>query len=473
MLFAVGSFALHLSGRAPATMLKGGRPSTVKMATELKMPSPLTQLEQMATMTTLSIDTGDLDIIEAYGKAGLITDATTNPLFVSQAGLSGDKRYVAFVDSAMAYARANAEGPEAQLELSMDRLAVELGLEIVKLVPGYVSTEVDIRASFDTEESLRRARRIIAMYEAAGVDRSRILIKLAGTWEGIAAARILEKEGITCNITLIFGFIQAPALHMHSICTAYALHPHTAAYHATATTLQAVAAAQAGARLISPFPGRIKDWHAANGGEATYEPSEDPGVVCVSRMHSYYKKYGHEKTICMPASWRPSRGTADPTFAIDEIVALAGVDRMTIGPPLLELLAASTEPLVRMLEPQAASAACADDLVGALAHASNRPLHPAAPNQACAVLRHADASARRGKPLRGRLPAGAQRGRLRHDQDGRRDQRLCRRDAQARGEPALEAIAYCGQHVAPHPRAPPRADQSLSELYAISVDRCT
>jgi len=250
------------------------------MATDLKMPTPLTQLEQMATMTTLSIDTGDLDIIEAYGKGGLITDATTNPLFVAQAGLSGDKRYVAFVDSALAYAKENAEGPEAQLELSMDRLAVELGLEIVKLVPGYVSTEVDIRASFDTEESLRRARRIIAMYEAAGVDRSRILIKLAGTWEGIAAARILEKEGITCNITLIFGFIQA------------------------------VAAGQAGARLISPFPGRIKDWHAANGGEATYTPTEDPGVVCVARMHSYYKTYGHEKTICMPASWRPSRGTS-------------------------------------------------------------------------------------------------------------------------------------------------------------------
>jgi transaldolase len=332
MLVATSSFALHFSGRAAAT-LKGGR-STVKMATDLKMPTPLTQLEQMATMTTLSIDTGDLDIIEAYGKGGLITDATTNPLFVAQAGLSGDKRYVAFVDSALAYAKENAEGPEAQLELSMDRLAVELGLEIVKLVPGYVSTEVDIRASFDTEESLRRARRIIAMYEAAGVDRSRILIKLAGTWEGIAAARILEKEGITCNITLIFGFIQA------------------------------VAAGQAGARLVSPFPGRIKDWHAANGGEATYQPAEDPGVVCVARMHAYYKKYGHEKTICMPASWRPSRGTSDPTFAIDEIVALAGVDRMTIGPPLLELLAASSEPLERMLEPVAAAAACADELIG-------------------------------------------------------------------------------------------------------------
>lgn len=193
------------------------------------MPTPLNQLEQLASMTTLSIDTGDLDVIAEWAATGLVTDATTNPLFVSQAGLSGDERYVAFVDRAIAYAKSNAAGEKEQLELAMDRLAVELGLEIVKLVPGYVSTEVDIRASFDTAESLRRARRIIAMYEAEGVPRSRVLVKLAGTWEGIAAARELEKEGITCNITLIFGFIQA------------------------------VAAAQAGARLISPFPGRIKE----------------------------------------------------------------------------------------------------------------------------------------------------------------------------------------------------------------------
>jgi len=197
----------------------------------------------------------------------------------------------------------------------------------VKLVPGYVSTEVDIRASFDTAESLRRARRIIAMYEAEGVPRSRVLVKLAGTWEGIQAARELEKEGITCNITLIFGFIQA------------------------------VAAAQARARLISPFPGRIKDWHAANGGTPTYEPEEDPGVVCVSSMYAYYKAHGHEGTICMPASWRPSRGPSDPTFAIDEIVALAGVDRMTIPPPLLKQLAAVEAPLPRLLTPEAAAAA--------------------------------------------------------------------------------------------------------------------
>lgn len=296
--------------------------------------SPTSQLAQLASMTTLSIDTGDLNIIEDFGSTGLITDATTNPLFVSQAGLSGDPRYQAFVDKAISYAKANADGQEAVLELAMDRLAVELGLEIVKLVPGYVSTEVDIRASFDTAESLRRARRIIAMYEDAGVDRSRVLVKLAGTWEGIQAARELEKEGIKCNITLIFGFIQA------------------------------VAAAQAAARLISPFPGRIKDWHSANGGEPNYEPTADPGVVCVSRMYSYYKKYGHEQTICMPASWRPSRGKSDPVYEIDEIVALAGVDRMTIPPPLLELLAATEAPLPRMLSADSAAEGCNDELVG-------------------------------------------------------------------------------------------------------------
>lgn len=135
------------------------------------------QLQQLATMTTLSIDTGDLSVIEKYAAMpGVLTDATTNPLFVSQASLSGDPRYIAFVDKAIAYAKANAPAgsPAAELELACDRLAVELGLEIVRLVPGYVSTEVDIRASFDTAESLRRARRIIAMYEAEGVDRSRV-----------------------------------------------------------------------------------------------------------------------------------------------------------------------------------------------------------------------------------------------------------------------------------------------------------
>ena len=222
-LSAVFSAALLL-GRAGVRTSRAGTPTAASIA----VPEA-SQLAQLARMTTLSIDTGDLDIIKAYGATGLITDATTNPLFVSQAGLSGDARYIAFVDSAIAYAKKNAKGTEAVLELAMDRLAVELGLEIVKLVPGYVSTEVDIRASFDTAESIARARRIIAMYEAAGVPRTRVLVKLAGTWEGIQAAKVLEKEGITCNITLIFGFIQA------------------------------VAAAQAGARLSTGPQDRITD----------------------------------------------------------------------------------------------------------------------------------------------------------------------------------------------------------------------
>jgi transaldolase len=296
--------------------------------------APGSQLAQLAGMTTLSIDTGDLDVIAEFAATGLITDATTNPLFVSQAGLSGDARYKAFVDAAIAYARTHATSGEGVLELAMDRLAVELGLEIVKLVPGYVSTEVDIRASFDTAESLRRARRIIDMYEAAGVPRSRVLVKLAGTWEGIQAARVLEKEGIRCNITLIFGCIQA------------------------------IAAAQAGARLISPFPGRIKDWHAANGGAETYEPAEDPGVKSVAQMYRYYKKHGHDDTICMPASWRPSRGPSDAAYAVDEIVALAGVDRMTVPPALLRQLAETEAPLPRILEASEAAAACTDIVVG-------------------------------------------------------------------------------------------------------------
>lgn len=287
------------------------------------------QLEALSGITTLSIDTGDLDVIKAYAATGLISDATTNPLFVSQAGLSGDPRYVAFVDEAVAYAKANGDtlAMEDRINLAMDRLAVNLGREIVGLVPGYISTEVDIRESFDVETSVARARRIIAMYEELGVPRDRVLIKLAATWEGIAAARILEKEGITCNLTLVFGFAQA------------------------------VACAQAGVRLISPFPGRILDWHKNNGGTPTYEPAEDPGVVTVQRIYRYYKKYGHEGTICMPASWRPSRGAGYDT---DEPIALAGVDRMTLPPPLLEKLAASKEPLPRALSPDAAVAACED-----------------------------------------------------------------------------------------------------------------
>ena len=233
------------------------------------------------------------------------------------------------------------------------RLAVNLGKELVGLVRGRVSTEVDIRLSYDTDASVERgasfilfnfcklidnsnitipseARSIIAMYEEMGVSKDRILIKLAGTWEGIQAARILEKEGIQCNITLVFSF------------------------------LQAAAAAQAGAYLISPFPGRILDWHKKQTGKEGYSPDSDPGVLAVKRMYSYFRKYDYT-TICMPASWRPSRGANVEGSNVDEILALAGVDEMTIPEPLLDSLSALPPHVVsRQCEATTDAASCTD-----------------------------------------------------------------------------------------------------------------
>ena len=277
--------------------------------------SKSSQLAQLAGMTTLSIDSGDLNVIQSYAETGLITDATTNPLFVSQAGLSGDPKYAAMVDEAVTYAMGEAQGVDV-VPLAIDALAVNLGEAISRIVPGYISTEVDPRLSFDTEASVERARRIIKMYSQKGVPRNRVLIKLAATWEGIMAAKILEAEGITCNLTLIFSHVQA------------------------------VACAQYGARLISPFPGRILDWHKLQQGRTEgVEPEDDEGVRAVKKMFNYYKCFNHD-TICMPASWRPSRGAG---FELDEIRELAGVDRMTIPPPLLEKLASCEDPLPQVL----------------------------------------------------------------------------------------------------------------------------
>ena len=268
------------------------------------------QLEQLASMTTLSIDSGDLDVIKRFSATGCITDATTNPLFVSQAGLSGNPVYAPMVEAAIA---------EDSVDRAIDRLSVELGRAIVQLVPGYISTEVDPRLSFDTDASVERALRIISMYEASGVAKERVLIKLAATWEGIQAAKILEsKYDIRCNLTLIFS------------------------------TTQAIACAQNGVHLISPFPGRILDWHKAKlSREKVNDPSEDEGVIACREMYRHFKSFCYD-TICMPASWRPSRG-AD--FDLDEIIALAGTDRMTIPPQFLEQLQASNEPLQRVLSP--------------------------------------------------------------------------------------------------------------------------
>lgn len=292
--------------------------------------SPDSQLAQLARMTTLSIDSGDLQVIRRFADTGYITDATTNPLFVSQAGLSGDPIYARMVDDAISYAVSqhnervlvDDDNEELIVSLAIDRLAVNLGKSISEIVPGYISTEVDPRLSFDARASVDRARRIIEMYRDLGVDEGRILIKLAATWEGIMAAEELEKEGIRCNLTLIFSVVQA------------------------------IASAQRGAHLISPFPGRILDWHKTRQGRtAGVDPDYDEGVVACKEMYRYFKTHGHS-TICMPASWRPSRG---PGFELDEIRALAGTDRMTIPAPLLEMLAESTEPLLRRLYPESAA----------------------------------------------------------------------------------------------------------------------
>jgi transaldolase len=199
--------------------------------------------------------------------------------------------------------------PSIWLSWQQDKVAVNFGVEITKIVPGYVSTEVDARLSFDTEATLAKARKIIDLYKEVGVDKSRILIKIAATWEGIKAAEILEKEGITCNLTLIFSIAQA------------------------------IACAEAGATLISPFVGRIMDWHKKDQGVDGFKPDEDPGVVSVTQIFNYYKKHGYN-TIVMGASFRNT----------DEITELTGCDRLTIAPPLLDALAASTEPIEKKLD---------------------------------------------------------------------------------------------------------------------------
>ncbi|GAX73513.1 hypothetical protein CEUSTIGMA_g965.t1 [Chlamydomonas eustigma] len=297
--------------------------------------SETSQLSQLAKMTVLSIDTGDLAIIQKFASTGLITDATTNPLFVSQTAARGSEpEYAALINSAVASARQSSNhasgskpSPEA-INLAIDHLSVNLGRKILSIVPGYVSTEVDIRLSYDTAASEARARQIITLYEAAGVNRERILIKLAGTWEGIRCAEALEKDGIRTNITLVFG------------------------------PCQAIAAAQAGCTLISPFPGRVLEWVKADNpkGPQKFDPMDDPGVVACRKMYNYFRKHGHS-TICMPASWRSSSGED----LLDEIRALAGTDRMTIPPPLLEQLASCQQPLPRVLTPETAVAECTED----------------------------------------------------------------------------------------------------------------
>lgn len=276
-----------------------GRPFT----TEAKM-STLNQLEALKTMTTVVADTGDFESMKAYKP----TDGTTNPTLLKSA--ASMEVYSGLVEEAIAYGKKQGGNRESVLVEAIDKLYINFGMEILKIVPRFVSTEVDARLSFDTQATLAKARKLIGMYEKAGIGRDRILIKIASTWEGIRAAEILQKESIRCNLTLLFGFGQA------------------------------VACAEAGVYLISPFVGRIFDWYKAKEGKDSYPAEEDPGVVSVRRIYAYYKTYGH-KTVVMGASFR-NKG---------EITALAGCDALTIAPKLLDELQKDATALPRKLSP--------------------------------------------------------------------------------------------------------------------------
>ena len=262
-----------------------------------------TQLDSLRSMTVVVADTGDIDAIKKYQPQ----DATTNPSLILSA--SALPQYAPLIDEAIAYAKAQSADKAQQLIDAEDKLAVNIGLEILKIVPGRISTEVDARLSYDTQATVEKARKLIALYNEAGISNDRILIKIASTWQGIRAAEILEKEGINCNLTLLFSEAQARAC------------------------------AEAGVYLISPFVGRILDWYKANTDKKEYAPTEDPGVISVTKIYNYYKEYGY-KTVVMGASFRN----------VGEIIELAGCDRLTIAPALLKELQENSTALVRKLD---------------------------------------------------------------------------------------------------------------------------
>ncbi len=258
-------------------------------------------LDQLKSMTTIVADTGDVEAIKSVKPV----DATTNPSLVLKA--STLPQYAHLIEDAIAYAKAQGGSKEAQIDNAADKLAVLIGAEITKVVPGRISTEVDARLSFNLDAMVAKGRKLIALYADSGIGKDRVLIKLASTWEGIKAGEILEKEGIQCNLTLLFGFGQARAC------------------------------AEAGVFLISPFVGRILDWYKAKTGE-TYTQETDPGVVSVRAIYAYYKAHGY-KTVVMGASFRN----------VGELIALAGCDRLTVSPNLLQDLAATEGTLTRVL----------------------------------------------------------------------------------------------------------------------------
>lgn len=257
----------------------------------------MNKLDQLREMTVVVADTGDLAAIKEYKPQ----DATTNPSLLLKVAQDAD--YSSYIDQALSSSNGDVDD-------AMDKFGVAIGCEILKVIPGRVSTEVDARLSFDTEATITKARKLISLYEAQGVAKDRVLIKIASTWEGIQAARQLEEEGITCNLTLLFGFAQA------------------------------IACAEAKVFLISPFVGRILDWFKANGEQQEFAPNEDPGVVSVTKIYNYYKQHGYN-TIVMGASFRNS----------GEIEALAGCDYLTIGPQFLEELRQDESALTKQLDP--------------------------------------------------------------------------------------------------------------------------
>lgn len=269
-----------------------------------------TLLEQLRQFTVVVADTGDIQAIEAFTPQ----DTTTNPSLITAAAQMPPYRPI--VDQTLQAARkelGKQATPEDVAKLAFDRLAIGFGLQILQIVPGRVSTEVDARLSYDTQATIDKARYLISQYEQAGISRERVLIKIASTWEGIKAAEVLEKEGIHCNLTLLFGFHQA------------------------------IACAEAGVTLISPFVGRILDWYKKETGK-DYVGAEDPGVQSVTQIYNYYKKFGY-KTEVMGASFRN----------IGEICELAGCDLLTISPKLLEQLQETEADLPRKLDPDQAA----------------------------------------------------------------------------------------------------------------------
>ncbi|SUB81572.1 Transaldolase B [Pragia fontium] len=260
------------------------------------------KLTSLRKITTVVADTGDIAAMKLYQPQ----DATTNPSLILNAAQLPEYRKL--IDDAIAWAKSQSSDRAQQIVDASDKLAVNIGLEILKLIPGRISTEVDARLSYDTQASIVKAKRLIKLYNDAGISNDRILIKLASTWQGIRAAAELEKEGINCNLTLLFSFAQARAC------------------------------AEAGVYLISPFVGRILDWYKANGDKKEFAPQEDPGVVSVTGIYEYYKQHGF-KTVVMGASFRN----------VGEIIELAGCDRLTIAPALLKELSEASGEVERKL----------------------------------------------------------------------------------------------------------------------------